>query len=236
MMVMVKEELIQRSPIRSLEKSIGGGLGPGNVGLLASRKGVGKTACLVHIATDKLLQGKHVIHVSYASRVDHIISWYEEILKALSKKKGMKEAAEFADEIVRNRVIMNFNQDGARTEQVLKSLEAMIVHGRFAADTIIVDGFDFVQGRPDDVLKFKEFAAKLGLEVWFSVSLKGDDPLFDEKGVPPPLQDYLGVADVLITLRHEGDDVRLDLVKAHDRPVLPKLRLRLDPKTLLIAR
>ena len=235
-MTMINAELVSRSPIRSLERSIDGGLGRGNIGLVASRKGVGKTACLVHIATDKLLQGKPVIHVSYASRVDHIITWYEEILKELSRRKGMAAAAEFHDEIVRNRVIMNFNQEGARTEQVLKSLEAMIVHGRFAADTLIVDGFDFAQGTEEDLRRFKEFAGRLGLEVWFSVSLKGEDPLFDEKGVPVGLGPYLGVADVLISLRHEGEEIRLELVKARGLAKTVRLRLRLDPKTLLIAR
>jgi len=233
---MVNAELIERSAIRSLEKSIDGGLGRGNIGVLASRKGVGKTACLVHIATDKLLQGKHLIHVSYASRVDYIITWYEEILKELSKKKGMKAAAEFHDEIIKNRVIMNFNQDGAKTEQVLRSLEAMIVHGNFAAETIIVDGFDFAQGTPEDICKFKEFAGRLGLEVWFSASLKGDDPLFDDKGIPLVLAGFMETIDVLISLRHEGEIVRLDLVKVHGRMEPVKLRLRLDPKTLLIAK
>ena len=75
---MVKKELIRRSPLRILEKAIHGGLKDGNVGVLASRKGVGKTACLVHLSTDKLFQEKPVIHVSYASRVDYIITWYEE--------------------------------------------------------------------------------------------------------------------------------------------------------------
>ena len=36
--------------------------------------------------------------------------------------------------------------------------------------------------------------------------------------------------------RHEGEIVRLDLVKAHDKLAPGKLRLRLDPKTLLIAK
>ena len=70
---MVKSELIKRSPLRVFEKSINGGLGKGNLGVLASRKGVGKTACLVHIATDQLFNDKHVIHVSFSSRVDHIV-------------------------------------------------------------------------------------------------------------------------------------------------------------------
>ncbi len=232
----VTEELIKRSPLRILEKSISGGLGQGNIGVLASRKGVGKTACLVHIAADKLMQGKHVIHVSYASRVDHIITWYEDIFKEIAKKPRMKGALEIFDEIVRNRVIMNFRQDGTKTEQVLRSLEAMIVHGNFRAETIIVDGLDFAQAGPADLRLFKDFAARLGLEVWFSASLRGEEPLFDARGIPFMLAEHLAAIDVLISLVHHGDHVHFSLVKDHDRLAAKDLRLKLDPTTLLIAK
>ena len=236
MTLYVPEDLIKRSPLRILEKSISGGLGQGNVGVLASKKGVGKTACLVHIAADKLIQGQHVIHVSYASRVDHIITWYEDIFKEISKKPRMKSALEIYDEIIKNRVIMNFKQDGARTEQVLRSLEAMIVHGKFNAETVIVDGLDFVLASPRDLKLFKEFAGRLGLEVWFSASLRGDEPLFDEQGIPFMIKDHLKFVDVLISLVHHGDHVHFNLVKDHDRLAPKDLRLKLDPKTLLIAK
>lgn len=236
MTLTVKEELIKRSPLRILEKSISGGLGKGNIGVLASRKGVGKTACLVHIAADKLIQDKSVIHVSYASRVDHIMTWYEDIFKEMAKKPRMKSALAMSEELIRNRVIMNFKQDGAKTEQVLRSLEAMIVHGNFRAETVIVDGLDFGLAGPDDILKFKDFAGRLGLEVWFSASLKGDEPLFDDQGIPFELKDYLGVVDVLISLQHHGDHVHFNLVKDHGRLAPKDLRLKLDPTTLLIAK
>ena len=62
---MVKEELIQRSPVRVFMNSIHGGLRPGELGLIASPSGIGKTSVLVQIAMDKLLQDKKVIHISY---------------------------------------------------------------------------------------------------------------------------------------------------------------------------
>lgn len=232
---MVKSELIKRSPLRILEKSMCGGLGKGNIGIVASRKGVGKTACLVHIATDKLFQNKPVIHVSFSSRVDHIINWYEDIFREIAKKRNLEAAVEVHDDIIRNRVIMNFKQEGASTEKVLKSLQAMIVHGQFAADTIIVDGLDFsLQGR-DNLEKFKKFAIDLGLEVWFSASLRGEDPLFNKKGVPFLVENVFDKIDVLIVLRFLGDHVRLNLVKSHEEPAPAGLRLKLDPKTLLIS-
>jgi hypothetical protein len=236
MTLTVKEELIKRSPLRILERSISGGLGKGNLGVLASRKGVGKTACLVHIAADQILQAKRVIHVSYASRVDHIITWYEDIFKEIAKKPGLRSALEMSEELSRNRVIMNFKQEGTRTEQVLRSLEAMIVHGQFGAGTVIVDGLDFGQAGPEELGKFKDFARRLGLEVWFSASLRGEDPLFDERGIPFELRGHLPAIDVLISLEHHGDHVHFTLVKDHDRLAPKDMRLKLDPKTLLIAR
>ncbi len=232
---MVKSELIKRSPLRILEKSIQGGLGKGNIGILASKKGIGKTACLVHIATDKLLQDKPVIHVSYSSRVDHIINWYEDIFKEIAKKRQLESAIDVHDNIIKNRVIMNFSQDGTNTAQVLKSLAAMIEHGKFTADAIIIDGFDFTQSCSDDLDLFKNFAEKLKLEVWFSASLKGEEPLFNESGVPHLLEGCLSKLDVLITLRFEKDHVRLHLVKDQEFSSPKNLDLKLDPKTLLIS-
>ena len=52
---MVKRELLKKSPLRKLDESLHGGVGVGNIGVIASRRGIGKTACLVHIATDKLM-------------------------------------------------------------------------------------------------------------------------------------------------------------------------------------
>ena len=68
------KQLNSVSPLRVFEDSINGGLGKGNLGVIVSKKGVGKTACLVHIATDKLFKGEHVIHVSFSGNVEHVIN------------------------------------------------------------------------------------------------------------------------------------------------------------------
>jgi hypothetical protein len=233
---MVKTHLAKRSPLRVLEKATHGGPGRGAVAVLASPKGVGKTACLVHIATDKLFQGKPVIHVSYASRVDYIITWYEDIFKEIAKNRRLRDAAAVHDEIIKNRVIMNFKQAGMRTEQVLRGLEAMITGGKFAADAVIVDGYDFALAVTADLVKFKEFARRMDLELWFSASLKeADGPLYDEAGLPAVLRPYAQVIDVLITLEAKADHVEIRVVKDHDHPPAGILPLKLDPRTLLIA-
>ncbi len=233
---MVKSELIKRSPLRIFEKSIHGGLGKGRIGVLASRKGVGKTACLVHIATDQLFNDKHVIHVSFSSKVDHIVSWYEDIFGEISKKRELENAVSVHDEIIKNRVIMNFNQSGISTEQILSSIGAMISEGNFAADQVLFDGFDFTMASADDLKKIRDFAEQKGVEVWFSASLKPEEPYFDEAGHPIQLKSFEDYLDVIITLAYDGDHVKLKAVKDHESKELTDMHLMLDPKTMLIAR
>ncbi len=232
---MIKTEMVNRSPLRILEQSIHGGLDKGNIGILASKKGVGKTACLVHIAMDKLFQGKHVIHISYSSKVDHIINWYKDIFKGIAKDQKKGFPADVYNEIIKKRVIMNFNQAGTKTDQVLRSLGSIIKEGRFEADTVVVDGFDFSMSNPEELRMFREFALKDGVELWFTASLLGKEPIYNKKGIPFMLERFLEDIEVLITLMYKDDWVRLYLIKNHEFISPGELQIKLDPKTFLIA-
>ncbi len=233
---MVKSELIKRSPLRIFEKSIHGGVGKGHLGVLASKKGVGKTACLTHIAVDKLFQDRHVIHVSFASTVDHIINWYEDIFREIAKKRNLEHAVEVHDEIIHNRVIMNFNQKGVSIEQIVSSLEALIKDGNFPADAVIFDGYEVTERSAAELDKIRDFAEKQGVEIWFSVSLTEENgPLFNDQGVPAILEKIVDKIDVIVDLRHEGDYIHLEVAKDHEMLEHRDMQLKLDPKTLLIA-
>ncbi len=235
---MVKNELINKSPLRKLDKSINGGVGPGNIGVIASRRGIGKTACLVHIATDKLMAGKRVIHVSYAKKVDHIISWYEDIFKEISLKRELDNAMEIHDEIVHNRVIMNFSQQGTSVKQVIAGVTAMMENGQTETDVIVVDGFDFTKADTLEITDFKAFAIANNVELWFTDDYHRDDidgPVLNDAGVPTNLVPFLDQIDVIVTLKAEKDYLHLYLVKDHDVINSEDLPLKLDPKSLLIA-
>ena len=230
---MVKEELTKKSPLRILEKATHGGLGKGNIAVIASKRGIGKTACLVHIATDKLMRDKHVIHVSFSSRTDHIINWYEDIFKEISLKRDLEGAMEVHDELIKNRVIMNFNQDGVTMNQVLNSVKAMIEHGQKSTDALVIDGYDFTKDCSVNIEKVKEFAKELSIEVWFTDSYEGE--VVSEGDIPQNLKCCENHLSVIMVLKNDGDVMNLNLVKDHDNEI-SDLSLILDSKTLLIAR
>jgi thymidine kinase len=230
---MILNELIQRSPIRIFEKSIHGGLKAGEIGIIASPRGVGKTSVLVQLAMDKLLQGKKVIHVSFTQHTHYVLSWYEDIFDEFISKKNLENIGEIKNDLVKNRVLMNFNQDGISKDQIVKSLRAMITDGGFAAEAIIIDGFDFLRTSREIIANVKTFAQELGLAVWYSCSLKDGGQQYDKDNVPLLLKDFADLFDVVIVLNPKPDHIELSVSK--DRGTGDtKLAMRLDPKTLLI--
>lgn len=231
---MVKSELVERSPLRILEKSIHGGLGSGNIGAVAAPKGIGKTAVLVHLATDKLLQGQHVIHVSFSENTDHIIAWYEDIFAEIARVRNLENAMDVHDEVVKNRVIMNFIQGNVPVDKVVRSIRSMINDGEFAADTVIVDGFDFRRTSVEEISELKKFLQEDGLSLWFSVSVPADHD-FDAKKVPTVLEPYMDQISVLFTLDDNGEYICLRLIKDHEHAHVEDPHLKLDTRSLLIA-
>ncbi len=233
---MVKQDFIQRSPMRILEKSINGGLKGGEIGVISSKKGVGKTAVLVQIALDKLLQGNRVVHVSFYQHADYVMQWYEDIFHELSRKKNLENASDVKSDLIMNRVIMNFNQDSLTTDQILKSLNALIVDGGFKAQALIIDGYDFAKSNCQTIEAFKSFAKKLNLEIWFSCTVNDNDSLSDKKTLPAVLKELQNEIDVIVSLDPKAEFIHFNVTK--DRSELSPEGfddLKLDPKTLLVA-
>ncbi len=232
---MIREELVNRSPFRILERSLHGGVGKGNIGVIAARKGVGKTACLVHLATDQLFQKKYVIHVSFSPHTSHIVAWYEDIFEEIAHRYKLEGTMDLHDDLVRHRIILNFKQDGINALQVRNSLISIIENAHFNADLIIIDGYDLSKSTPEEFGRFKQLAEDLGIEVWFSATLRREERSSDDKGIPLSLEPFIENVAILILLDPKDDFIRLTLVKDHDLDHRGDLHLKLDPRILLIA-
>ncbi|NCB00564.1 MAG: hypothetical protein EOM67_00165 [Spirochaetia bacterium] len=231
------QELNELSPLRAFDKSLNGGLGKGNLGVLVSRHGVGKTACLVHLATDKLFRNEHIIHVSFSGNVEHVISWYKEVFRQISENKDLEDASDIYNEILANRVVMNFSQENVSVEKVLSSLETLIRQGSFNADAVMFDGYHLTLASEEDVRKIKQFALDMRLEVWFSVSPVKMNINYDAYGVPETMLKYEELIDVLIGLKYneDMDKVIMTLVKDGESLDPKPMQVKLDPKTMLIV-
>jgi hypothetical protein len=231
---MVKKEIIKRSPIRILEKSTKGGVGKGNIGVVAGKKGLGKTACLVHIATDQLFLGKHVIHLSFSGNISHIVTWYEDIFQEISRRYKLDCAMDVHDDIIRNRIVMNFEQGKVGVGKIENNIRLLTEKGNFSVETIVVDGFDFAEATVEEFREFKRFARDNNVEMWFSATIK-EDAGANPNRIPSVLSRFLDDIAILICLQPRGDLIHLNLVKDHEALAVSDMHLKLDPAILLIA-
>ena len=231
------EELIKNSPIRVFEQSINGGLGRGNLGIIASRHGVGKTACMVHLAIDKLLRNENVIHVSFGANVEHIMGWYKEVFREITDFKGLDDAFDVYQTIRTNRVMMNFSRENVGVDKILLSLKTLIEQGSFKADAVFFDGYKYTLASSEDIKKIKKFAKDMNIEVWFCVSPVGRDTKCNEYGIPEGLSAYLEDIDVLVGLHYNDEKSRviMTVVQDHHKKVPHPTGVALDPKTMLIC-
>jgi len=225
---MVKQDLIERSPVRNFEKSLGGGVKPGEIGVIASRKGLGKTSILVQIGIDKLLQGSSVVHVSFNQQANHVMTWYEDIFNELAKKKNLDKAADVKAELVSKRIVLNFNQDSVKTVQVIKTIKAL-AEGGSKPEAIIIDGYDFTKAIPESMDQMKSFAKELQIAIWYSANIESSD-----KGLPASLKPFEKDLDVVLFLDPKIDCIQIKVLKEHNKTDY-STDLKLDVKTLLIA-
>jgi len=225
---MVKQDLIERSPVRNFEKSLGGGVRPGEIGVITSRKGLGKTSILVQIGIDRLLQGSGVVHVSFNQQTSHVLTWYEDIFTELAKKKNLDKADEIKNDLIGKRVVLNFNQDVVSTSQVIRTLKALI-EGGIKCDIIIIDGFDFSKANADSIRDMKNFAKETKTIVWYSANVENT-----EKGLPKALEPFNNDIDLALYLDAKPDAIQIKVLKEHSRGEYAT-ELKLDAKTLLIA-
>lgn len=235
---MYRKEINERSPLRILERSIHGGLGAGNLGVVMSRAGVGKTAFLVQVGLDDLMRQKQVLHISIGPSVDHVQAWYYALFDDLARVNELENRDTVRAEVGRRSVIQAFSADthldGARLQKVI---DLYAEHAAFEPAAILIDGWswdpaDGVDQRAD-LDAFKAIAERLGAELWISAQTHRSVTDQHPEKMPLPCAAFEACIDVAVFLEpHAGAHVAVRILKDHDSAEVPTTQLELDPDTM----
>ncbi len=228
------KELTHRSPLRVLERSVHGGLGKGNLGVVAARPGVGKSGFLTCLALDDLLRDRKVLHVACRATVDHVREYYDEMFADLVRSANLEEAVIARDKIDRNRFIRSLNGRDFNLAQFEASLQVLARDAAFRPDVILIDGFGFDEASPADVEAMRNVAREHGAELWMALRVKPEDEPQDWRELPPGVARLGATVSVCLLLQPVGDAIRIRLLKDHDSPEVTELSLDLDPRTFLV--
>ena len=236
---MYRKDVNAQSPLRILEASMHGGLGPGNLGVVMARAGVGKTACLIQIALDDLLRSRKVLHVALGEpEFAHVRRWYRSLFDDLARTTALDSRAEVWESLCVHRMI---DAHAAPTLSPAALDRQVTIYGRhlnFVPQAIIVTGFDFEDDDHAAVREtlegYKATAARVGAELWMGArthrELVGPHPT----RVPPPCDAYLELVDVVLLLEPVAEHITIRLLKDHGDLEPHDTPLELRPDTLAL--
>lgn len=235
---MYRKEVNERSPLRILERSIHGGLGAGNLGVVMARAGVGKTAFLVQLGLDDALRERRVMHVALGQTLDHVHAWYDALFDDLAHWSELEEREATRALVKENSIIQAFGDsilDGPRLERFVKLYRDAI---GFEPRAILIDGFDW-EAECDHIAQsvsgFKAVAKECNAELWMSAQTHRDAIDAHPTAITAPCDPAQNQIDVAVFLEPQGAHVTVRLLKDHEDAVPPDALLLLDPDTMRLV-
>ena len=233
---MIKQELIDKNPLRVLNPGTAQCADAQRLGLVIARAGIGKTASLVQIALDSLLRGNQVLHVSIGQTLEKTRTWYDDIFKDIAKTYQLENVDAIADDILRNRLIMTFNASTFNVPKLEERLNDLVGQGVFNPRCIIIDGFPFDKADRATLQEMRDYVNGKKLQVWFSATAHREDDRKSAAGVPAPCHevDDLFATVILLKAEQNRENLVLDIVKDDTGCAKPGTRLELDPATMLV--
>jgi hypothetical protein len=226
-------EFHEVKPLKILEKSTRKGLGRGNLGALVARAGVGKTACLIHLALEKLFRHEKLVHISLEDNPEKVISYYRVILNDLMRILDLEDEYEIRALVERNRMILGYMNRSFQIERLRANLKNLTDRIQFAPDTLIVDGLDFVKTERTVFESFRGLAVEFQVEIWFSALSHRHIPEVNERGIPFPCSRLDDFFSIIIQLEASQAGIFLNLLKDHESGAIKDVSVKLDPNTFL---
>ncbi len=223
---MNKKDLFDCSPIRAFDKLTNGGIKAGEVGLITSKKGLGKTSVLVQFAMDSLLCGKNLVHVSFDQESSNVISWYSSVFSEIAKKKNISNAQELKEDIMRERVILNFNPENFTLQKLINTVSALKSAGT-KVTALVIDGVSIKSVNAQDAKVVEDFAKAENISIWVTAEEESSN-LKDIASA-----DVLAAFACVLHIEAKQDGTSLNILKLRNET--PNSSLKLDSKTQLIS-
>lgn len=229
---MLKQDLILRNPLRLLGQENEDIIRPGGFGAVLARHGVGKTALVVQIALNSLLQQKNVLHISLNEPVGKVSLWYQEVFERLAHQYKVPQIDQLWDTIMPHRFIMTFQVEGFSMPKLEERLTDLTSQNIFIPNLVIIDGLPFGDQSRPRLQELNRLAVEQGLPIWFTVTIhRHEDPATD--GLPVQLSPVQDLFDVAIALQPENETVHIQAIKTPSE-LITETELTLDPATMLI--
>lgn len=229
---MMRNDLLQKNPLRCLEGEDGALLPPGGLGVVLSPAGVGKTAFVVQIAIDAMLRGNKVLHISLNDSIDKITLWYRELFLNLAGHHELEQADDTWQAILPLRFIMTFKIARFSVPILEERLADLMEQGIFTPSLLAIDALAFSDNDIPCVGELKSLVDRRGMSLWITGNSTRDEDRRPD-GIPVRMSPAVDHVDRILELIPGERGIAVMALKGlPDEPI--DTGLRLDPATMLI--
>ena len=229
---MLKKDLILRNPLRLLGRESDDILPEGGFGAVLARAGVGKTALLVQLSLNSLLQNKNVLHISLNDPVNKVSIWYQEVFNHIAHSYEIQKMDELWENLLPHRFIMTFKVEGFSAPKLEERLTDLTEQNIFTPQMLLIDGLPFDASIRDPLMELKSLAKAQGLHVWFTVlTHRHEAP--GEDGLPVQFTHVADLFEAAVQMQPKGDKIHINTIKGRHTQS-DQTSLVLDPTTMLI--
>lgn len=216
-------------------RALGSPLTRGEVGVLMARAGVGKTACLTHIALEHILRNQPVLHVCIDEIPDKVKVWYQEFLKSLRGGSKGGDPAELLHRIETLRFIVAYLHGTFTPERLEQSLNNLKEQTGFNPEVILVDGLDFDSATRSVMEALNALAVRRDIAIWVSARTHRHVTEANEHGIPYPCNTMDDLFQVIMQLDPTPEVIRVKVLKHADQYLPESPPTFLDPTTYLVV-
>lgn len=233
---MDSEQPMNAETMAMVQGALGNPLAPGELGVLLARAGVGKTACLTHIALEQLLRGTPVLHICIDEVPETVKVWYHELLKNLVASQPDVDLAKLQQQIEPMRFILAYLHQTFNPDKLEQSYQNLQAEAKFNAGVVIVDGLDFDSVSRSTLEALQQFAQQHQVPMWMSARTHRHITAANDRGIPYPCHEVDDLFHTIILLEPVPKAIQLKVLKHEDESREEPVSVFLNPQTYLLEK
>ncbi|SFM48085.1 hypothetical protein [Thermodesulforhabdus norvegica] len=229
-------EISEFPVVRGLKGILKRNLGPGEIGVVAARAGVGKTALLTLIALSEISDGGRVLHVCIDEPPEKVKIWYEELLRSSNPSLSFTTVKTLTRAVEQYRFVLSYLHNSFSLGKLEEALKGIVEQTSFRPTVAVIDGLDFDRCEKRFVPRLRELLQKYEIPAWLSVQLQKYPGENGEAGLSYPCDLLEGDCAIMIIMESNPEGgFSLKLVKEGIRLTSPRVFSDSDVLSFLSA-
>jgi len=220
--------------IELVKRTLGNPLKPGELGALMAQAGVGKTACLTHIALENLFESQPVLHVCIDGTAEKVKIWYRELIRNLPPSKDDPSKQQRQLELLR--FILAYLHQTFSIHKLEQSLKNLKEQTNFHPALVVLDGLDFGPEPRATVAELQDFARRHGVSMWMSIRTHRHIAVTNENGIPYPCHETDDLFHAILLLEPTPKAIRVKVLKRDGQYQPEHPEVFLNPQSFLLQR